>query len=798
MRRLLIVLSLLLLILLVAAAGGYLYLRQSLPQTTGMLQLAGLNGTVEIVRDGDGVPHIFASTDHDAYFALGYVHAQDRMWQLEMSRRIGNGRLSEVLGDATLDIDKFQRTMGYARIVRKSYEIIEDRSKMALHAYADGVNAWIGEGHVLPPEFLILGVKPEPWTVYDSLVWAKMMAWDLAGDYDLELLRAKLLAALGPERAAEILPDYPKDAPTILSQAMNSAVATRNSQFATRNLLTLASQLESTFTHGGSEVGSNDWTIGGARTESGKPILADDPHLGASIPSVWYLAEMQGDTLHSIGATFPGLPAIVIGHNESIAWGVTNLNPDVQDLYIEKINPTNPNQYEVNGQWQTMEIAEEPILVSGKAEPIQWAARWTRHGPLISDVNDTTTPMSMRWTALAEDDTTIDAFIGINSAGNWEEFRNAMRRFVVPSQNFVYADTAGNIGYFGPGRIPIRKNGNGYLPVPGWNDDYEWTGWIPFDELPQTYNPPQAFVATANNKVVTDDYPYFISSDWSEPYRAQRITELIETMSKGSERISLDDVAAIHGDQSSSEVQRTLPLLLKIAAKDERQQSALDLLTQWDRRSSLDSVAASIYEAWIIQLTKAMFEDDLRGDLYKEMASRANPVFVLNILEDPKTNGFWCDNVLTATPESCEETLQSALDLALDDLTERLGKDMTQWQWQKLHITQYPHRPFSEVSALKWLFHRTIPNGGNRYTVNVAPIRLTEPYLQYHVPSYRQIVDMSNLNNSRFILTTGQSGNLLSPHYDDFIERHRDVAYLPMHFGRENVSGDLLTLQAQK
>lgn len=807
MRRLLRLILLLIGLVVIVLIAGYFYLRQSLPQTTGTVQLSGLQGAVDIVRDGHGVPHIFATTDSDAIFALGYVHAQDRMWQLEMNRRIGNGRMSEILGNATLSIDKFQRTIGYARLVRKEYDLLETRTQELLQAYAAGVNAWIAEDHLLPPEFLILGVKPEPWTVYDSLVWAKMMAWDLGGDYDLELLRAKLLAALGPERAIQLLPDYPKDAVTILSASLTPQSPNLQSLLSAfpAPLLALNDRFDRSFTYGGREAGSNDWVIGGTRTESGKPILADDPHLGSSIPSIWYLAEVQGDHLHSIGATFPGLPAVVIGHNEKISWGVTNLNPDVQDLYIEKINPANPNQVEVNGQWQAMQISQEEIKVSGEDEPLQWAARWTRHGPLISDVSDTSTPVALRWTALDTDDTTIDAFFGINYAANWQEFQQALRKFIGPSQNFVYADVDGNIGYFGPGRIPIRKQGNGYLPVPGWNDDYAWTGWIPFEELPQAYNPNAGFIATANNKVVPDAYPYFISNDWSEPYRAERITELIETLSQAGEKISLDDVATIQGDQNSAEVQRTLPLLLETinrqdgdqngTTQTERQKQALEILTPWDGKLAIDSVAASLYEAWIIQLTQAMFEDDLRGDLYDEMSTRANPVFVLNVLSDPVASSVWCDNVLTPNPESCQATLLDAFDKALDDLSTRLGDNMQQWQWGKLHITQYPHRPFSEVSAIKWLFHRTIANGGNRYTVDVAPVRINEPYVQTHVPSYRQIVDMSDLNNSRFIITTGQSGNLLSPHYDDFIEPHRDVKYIPMTFGRDQVSGDQLTLQ---
>lgn len=788
MRTIIRISTLVILLLLLCTLGaGWLYLRTSLPQTTGTLTVAGLDGPVEIVRDAAGVPHIFATTDHDAIFALGYVHAQDRLWQMEMNRRIGNGRLSEVLGDATLDIDKFQRTLGYARVVRQNYETLPPRAKELLAAYAAGVNGWRAENHTLPPEFLILGVAFEPWTVYDSLVWAKMMAWDLAGDYDLELLRAKLVEAVGAERAAQLMPGYPADGVTILAQTppLANAVA----------LLNLDSQLQLDFRLGGREVGSNNWVVSGERTATGQPILADDPHLGTSIPSLWYLAEVQGDKLHVTGATLPGLPAVVIGHNGQIAWGVTNLNPDVQDLYQERINPANPNQYAVGEQWVDMAITEEPIYIKGESEPLRWAARWTRHGPLISDVSETTTALAMRWTALDAEDATLDTFVGINYATNWNEFREAFRNFVGPSQNFVYADAEGNIGYLGPGRIPIRAQGNGTLPVPGWTGDYEWQGWIPFDELPQALNPPAGYLATANNRVVDDSYPYLLSNDWAEPYRAQRIVQQLEAMSSAGKRITLDDMAALHADQTSLEAQAMLPLLTTLAPQDERQRAALAYLSDWDGNASRDSIAATIYEAWQIALPRALFADNLRGDLYDEMANRANGDFALNTLREPAMATVWCDDVRTAPKESCDEIAIQALDTALDDLTDRLGDDMARWAWGNLHLLQYPHRPFSQVPVLRWVFHRSIANGGNRYTVNVAPTNIKQAYEQTHSPSYRQIIDLSNLGQSRFSQTTGQSGNPLSPHYADLVETHRDVHYLPMTFGREQASGDLLRLE---
>jgi len=775
-------------LLLVVILGGWLYLRTSLPKTSGSIQLSGLDGPVEIVRDEDGVPHIFAGTDMDALYALGYVHAQDRMWQMEFQRSVGAGRLSEALGEATLSTDKFLRSLGVYRAAENAWPVLEEATRQTITAYVAGVNAWIDEGHTLPPEFLILGVEPEPWTEIDSLVWAKMMAWDLGGDYDMELLRARLTLALGPERAAEILPAYPDDGVTILD-ASELAADTAD------GLLQMDTLLQEEYMLRGLDVGSNNWVIAGSRTESGLPLLANDMHLGARIPSIWYLAEVQGDNLHITGVTFPGLPLMPSGHNDDIAWGLTNVGPDVQDRYIERSNPANPNQYEIDGEWVNMEIVEELIYVKGEEEPIRWAARSTRHGPLISDVSETGTPVALRWVALDPGDTTIDAFTRINYASDWEEFVDALELYIAPSQNFVFADREGNIGYQVPGRIPIRANHDGMLPVPGWDSEYEWEGWIPFDELPSVYNPEKGYVATANNKVTPDAYPYLISNTWSTPYREERIVELIEEMSSNGETISVDDVRLIHGDQSSAQTRDLLPYFLTIDPADERQTQALDILRNWDGVSSREQAAPAIYQAWFTAFGRALFEDDLRGDLYDEMASRTHTLLLAEIAADPDAYSRWCDNVLSTPMESCDETANIALDEALDDLEERMGSKMDKWRWGDIHITQYPHNPFSEVPALKPIFHRSIENGGDGYTVNVAPVRQSDLYDQYHVPSQRHIIDMSDLNNSLFMHTTGQSGNVLSSHYDDFIERHRDVEYIPMTWGRENVEGGVLGLE---
>jgi penicillin amidase len=669
------------------------------------------------------------------------------------------------------------RTLGTYRAAQAALPSLSPNSRMALDAYAAGINGWLAENHPLPPEFVILGFKPQPWQPVDSLVWAKMMAWDLGGNYDGDLLRSQLAAALGPERTAQLFPGYPADAPTILPPSSGSEASA---------LRAMRAAIEVQYGIGGEGKGSNNWVVSGSRTASGKPLLANDPHLRMQMPSVWYLAGLQGDKFHAVGATFPGLPAVVIGHNSRVAWGMTNLGPDVQDLFVERINPANPNQYEVNGTWVDMEIHAEDIAVKGQKEPVHLAARATRHGPLISDANESRgNAFALRWTALDPGDTSINAFLGINYAGNWAEFKSALTGYFAPSQNFVYADVDGNIGYFGPGHIPIRAKGDGSLPVPGWNDEYAWTGWIPFEELPQAYNPADGYVVTANNKVVPADYPYFISNDWAPPYRAERITEML-TAKQG---LTPDDYAAIQADQQSAQARELLPYLLKVqpAADKPLQSQALAYLKTWDGTSSEDSVAATIYEAWYAKLHSALLADKVGGTL-AEMTTTANPGFLREVLGGQLA--VWCDDVLTPKAEGCDDTARVALDQALEMLDKSHGGDMARWRWGDVHQVQFAHNPMSQVSALKRFFHRTVSKGGDAFTVNPAGFSLQQPFDATSGPSYREIIDLSNLDNSRFMHTTGQSGNVLSAHYDDFLQRWKNTEYVPMHWDRARLESE--------
>ncbi|MBI1801573.1 MAG: penicillin acylase family protein, partial [Chloroflexi bacterium] len=552
LRRLGVIVGALGALIMVAAVAGYFWLFQRpQPVTDGTLTVAGISGAVEIIRDNFGVPHIFAPSRNDALFAQGYVHAQDRLWQMEFNRRVTSGRLSEVLGKPALDNDLLLRTLGFRRVAEQEWNQLDGDAKAALDAYTRGVNAFIST-HLdnLPAEFVILGFKPEPWTPLDSVAWGKVMALSLGGNMSRELLRQQAIAKLGADKWNELEPGYPKEGPFIVgdgfatelsqngqtpptdgSPAVEVDPAARASRQALASLFDATRLLALGMNDGEASpepvevadpstiFGSNNWVIGGARTTTGKPILANDPHLGIQMPSIWYEVHLKGGGLEVSGVSFPGVPGIVIGHNARIAWGFTNVGPDVQDLYIEKPNPANPKQFEFQGKWEDAQVYREEIKVKG-AESVIREVLVTRHGPIVTGVGASAKSpeaLALRWTAL-EPSQTSASILKLNEAQNWEQFRAAMKLFAVPAQNTVYADVDGNIGYQMPGWIPIRSQGDGAMSQPGWTGAYEWKGYIPFDDLPRVFNPPSGYIVTANNAVVPESYKYFISKEWAPPY----------------------------------------------------------------------------------------------------------------------------------------------------------------------------------------------------------------------------------------------------------------------------------------
>lgn len=798
-RKILLILLAIVGVVALVIVGAWLVARSSArTQAAGALQVAGLSAPVTIHRDENGVPHIYAGDAHDLFFAQGYVHAQDRLFQMDFQRRVGTGTLSEVLGEATLETDQFLRTLGTGRAAQLDLALLDEETLSHLQAYADGVNAFIAaNSNKLPIEFRILGYKPQPWQPLDTVVWGKMMAWSLGGNWENELMNARLIEALGAEQAAEVMTRYPASGPFIIPPEVKTFAGLE--QFDMDRVWALKRLLKTD----APGIGSNNWVVAGSRTTTGLPLLANDPHLGMQMPSVWYANGLHGGGFDVVGVVFPGVPGVVIGHNNRIAWGVTNVGPDVQDLFIEKINPDNPNQYEFQGQWQDMEVIEEAIAVKGQEQPVIQTVRITRHGPIMNEVSgaigEDAEPLALQWTAL-QGTPLSRAILHIDRAQNWEEFRSALQDFATPSQNFVYADVDGNIGYQAPGWIPIRANGDGTVPVPGWTGEYEWTGFIPYEELPFVFNPNVGYVATANNQVVLDSYPYLITTDWAAPYRARRIIELIES----KQQLSPEDFAAIQGDIHPIPADIFTPLLgqIDVAASSETVQQALAALLAWDRRMDAGAAEPLIFEMYQKLLVQETIGDEILVAGGEELAQdflsdfrNASTQTLERLAGEPESP--WWDDVRTAEVESQAQIVTRAFTLAVEQLQAEHGDNVSRWRWGDAHWANFDHLVFAEVSPLDGIFNRSIPAQGASFTVNAAGAAY-EDFVMNSGVSFRQIIDLSNLAGSQFIYTTGQSGDVFSPHYDDLVEPWQNVQYIPLRFDRASIeaaSQDELILQ---
>ncbi len=848
-RRFVKALALVFVLAVVVLAGAYVYARRSLPLVDGSVTVAGVSAPVEIVRDADAIPHIFATTKLDALFGLGYAHAQDRLWQMEFQRRVGHGRLSEIFGAPTLPQDRFLRTVGFARAARAAWDTMPQATRQQVDAYLAGINAFIAThgGSRLPPEFTLLRFAPEPWTGVDVVVWVKMMAWDLSANYSLELLRRDLVARVGADRMAELVPPYASDGLSILSArdmpwtavaqdfspahngrskdlrydaAYNRGHGSQRTEASVssvdRDHASVSSVVEHSWTHalalslstgnpavrdfllGGAtteSLGSNNWVADGTLTATGKPLLANDPHLATHVPSVWYLAHLSAGDFDVIGATLPGTPAVALGRNRFIAWGGTNVAADVEDLYRERLDSTG-KFVEFLGTQEPVRFVTETIDVKG-ARPVRWDVRITRHGPLVSDAINANNaelkrgprpaplePLALRWTALDAPDPTLDAFMRLNEARNWSDFTATLGDYIVPSQNFVYGDVAGHIGYYAPGRIPIRARGDGSLPADGWTGDAEWTGWIPFAELPHVYDPPEHFIVTANNRPAPASYPHLLTIDFPEPYRAQRITDLL----RHTPTLTPDDFARIQADTVSLHARALLPTLLAHARpKSAVDQQAVDLLRRWNDDARGDSAAAAVFEAWFLRLAPTLVGDEL-GPLVTESYQGRFTYITRFILHTLATNdNAWCDDVRTPAHETCDEAVTIALHDGVGDLRKNLGGDLSRWRWDAVHRAVFPHQGLDAVAALRPLLSRSVPNAGDWSTVDVGPVAADQPFEQHSVPGYRQIVDLSPGNDSRFIDAVGESGHPLSQHYDDFLSDWRAVKHRPMRMDRKDV-----------
>ncbi len=785
---------------LLAVSAMAVYAWRSVPDNNAQYVVRQRIGETAIAIDSDGIPSIEAKSERDLAFAVGFMHARDRLWQLEMNRRVGRGELAEILGPKALDTDRFLRTLGVHRAARAQLERLPAATRDVLQAYADGVNSYVREAMaVRPPEFVILGVQPGPWEPADTLAWAIMMAYDLGGNWSNELLRLQLAARMPVARIDELLPAQPGDKLPphadygalykTLGLLPSKPVAADTGEPSSPLLApacggggcTASAQTAEWLAAGTEGIGSNNWVVNGSRTASGKPLLANDPHLSLAAPAIWYFTRQQAPGIEVSGATLPGTPYVILGRTRNVAWGFTNTGPDVQDLYIEEINDR--GEARTPDGWQPLVIRNESIKVKGERD-VSLSVRASRHGPIISDANaplaaaigDRKYAIALRWTALDSDNLSVLAAGAANKAQTVAELRDAMRQHVAPQQNVVIADTQGNTAFIAAGRVPLRKpenDLNGVAPAPGWDAKYDWGGFLPYEQLPQ--QTVDRFLATANQRIHGDDYPHFIGAEWAHPGRKQRIEQLLAAKPK-------------HDAQSLREIQHDLkhthdtPLLNwlpKINSKHPLANDALRALRHFKDEpvaaSQYDpAVATLVYWSWARETTRRLFADDIGPGLFNAIFGRRDFRSALNgVLA--RNDAYWCDDITTPFKESCDDAVAAAFDTALDSLQATYGSDVNAWRWDSSHFARSEHRPFSNVPVLKSLFEIRTPTAGDTYSVMVGKVRGREPdlFANEFAASLRAVYDLSvaDTNAATIIYSTGQSGNPFSPHYRDLARR---------------------------
>jgi penicillin amidase len=791
-------LAALLLVLAALGAGGiYVALRNTVPSPSGALVVAGLSAPVEVVRDREGVPHIFAKSIEDLVCALGFIHAQDRLWQMELLRRAGQGRLSEIFGERTFTTDVFLRTLDLYGHAERSLAVLDANSRRALEAYARGVNAFMERKTGLleprrPPEFLLLRHTPEPWRPADSVVGLKMMALDLGTNIGFEIARLTYAAqGLSSAEIEDLMPPDPRDSAPPLPEIAGLYPVQRPAASGKQSVL------------GMDPIGggaSNNWVVDGAHTKSGKPLLANDPHLRLRVPSIWYLAHLALDapgeapTVNVVGATLAGLPLMVLGRANSVAWGFTNTGADVQDLYVEKVNPDNPREYLTPEGWRP--FASEPMAIAVKGAGVRTVKRRrTRHGPVLPDFYRNLGGMlgpghvaALKWTALSDEETTISAGMLDPNLRTVDAYMARMRAFLVPMQSMVVADADGKIGLIAPGRVPLRDPANrmaGRAPVPGWDATYDWKGYLNFEDLPRVENPPVGAIGTANARIVGPDYPHLLTYDWDPPFRQQRIERLV--LGRGDHDVA--SMRAAQNDVLDPAFARLQTLMIAAAqAGGEVDNALLDRLTVWDSNMRGDAAEPLIFSAWVRESIRAIYRDDL-GPAFGVFFDARAPALI-RLLEGKATGRDWCDDRATPVKESCGSVLAGALKSALADLERRYGPDRSKWRWGAAHFAHGEHRPFGALGGrIGAFFNVEVPSPGGDHTINRGKMDFGEepPFANRHASSYRAIYDLADLDGSLYITTSGQSGNPFSPLYRSFAERWAKGEYITIATRRAEI-----------
>jgi len=754
------ILKLALLSVMFLLAGFVLFIvlsfRLSKPIMNDQISVEGIRNRVQILTDSWGVPHVFAQNEEDLLFACGYLHAKDRMWQMEVMRRLGAGRLSEVFGKGSLNRDRFVRNLGLKEAAKKSLAKLLPQERDLIFAYSRGVNFWMeSRGWNWPPEFLVLRFRPEPWHPLDSLIIKEVMSMLLCVDYPSEFLRGNLAKRLGAEKALQILEAEIKEVPDEIGEAS-------------------VGELSDVFFTGG----SNNWVVSGDLTEGGKPLLANDPHLQISFPPIWYETHLSCPTINVIGVTIPGMPSVLIGHNENIAWGVTNSGIDVQDLYVEKLDESEARYWDQDG-WKPLLKRDEVFHVRGSDKPYRMTVNWTERGPIISpEIIKSLTPISLRW-SIHDGGREFGAFIMLNKAGNWDEFRDAFALYNAPSQNVVYADVEGNIGYWLMGKIPLRDPNSALFPFPGWIESGQWKAFLKEEEKASIFNPEDGIIVTANNRILPESFPHYLSVDWDLPFRANRIRELLELR----DNHDIESFMKIQGDIHAKNSEVYLQVLEGLAENDQESGGILNILRSWDRQ--MDSGQAPLlYKTFLDVLTEETLKDELGEDFQAfDFLFRRKNAGLMRILSDPQSQ--WYDNKETPSVERREEIARRSLTRAFEQLRKEYGP-AKEWDWGSIHSIHYTHL-LGEAAFFRFFNRGPYSVSGDAFTVNAT---FSKDDSTTHGPSYRQIIDLSDFRNSVSVITSGQSGHFLSRHYDDQIPLWLEGQYHPMLFHQEDIEAN--------
>jgi penicillin G amidase len=787
------------LIAILAVTLTYLYHAQS--NISGKRTIKSLGDSVSITFDEVDIPHIEAKSQADAYFALGYLHASERSWQMEMNRRIASGRLSEILGPDTVKIDRYIRTLGIKRAAERQFDRYPVSAKRILQAYADGVNAGNAQlGWALPVEYLLTGSKPGHWSPTDSVAWMLMMAYDLGGNWHKELQRLELSQYLSTKQVWEVMPSFEPGEPVTNVdfakmyrelKVFNPAEKTPHVRPSNLPATELAHLDMPGATDG---IGSNNWALSGKNTVTGKPLLANDPHLGLSAPAIWYFAHLDAPGLKVIGGTLPGIPAVVLGRTDKFAWSFTNTNPDVQDLYIEKIDEANPGMYRGPDGPLPFKVRQEIIDIKN-APSLTFLVKETRHGPVISDsyarankaIDTSRYALALRWTALDTENQSVAGLLEMNRAADLDQFKQALRKNYAPMQNVVMADNEGNIAYQAAGVAPKRLLHHGLYgvaPAPGWEKQNDWNGYVPFEQLPASNNPEQGWIATANQRIIAANDPNPLTSDWDLPARYDRIVDLI----KSQNSYDVEFMKVMQADTVSLTSLPLLPLFKSSQPNHPLATQAQEIAKDFDGNMTANSPGALIFNAWADHLTRNLFSrlGHLFSDNYGNQNYRAA---LLNQIQNPDSP--WCDDANTKEVETCQQSSNNAYEKALSYLANKYGNDPKKWSWGDAHTAISEHRPLSKAPIIGKLFNISTPFPGDNNTINVGRLELlrsSNPYETLQAPSLRTIYDLSDLEKSLFIYQTGQSGWVQSKLYRNMSSLWANNEYLPLKMKSENVN----------